>query len=56
MPVEAPYVLLGQLATVLFFALLGALCVAAWADSYLANFSFRNNKNISFRVKKSIRY
>ena len=34
MPVEAPYVLLGQQATVLFFALLGALCVAAWADSY----------------------
>lgn len=41
-PVEPPFVLLGQLATVSFFALLGALCVAAWADSYLANFSSRN--------------
>lgn len=38
-PVERPFVLLGQQATVLFFALLGALCVAAWADSYQANFS-----------------
>jgi len=34
MPVEPPFVLLGQLATVAFFAILGALCVAAWADSY----------------------
>ena len=54
MPVEAPYVQLGQQATVLFFLSIGGLCVAAWADSYLANFSFRNKKAISFRVKKSV--
>jgi ubiquinol-cytochrome c reductase cytochrome b subunit len=35
-PVEAPYVFLGQGATVLFFFLLGAMCVSAFADSYLA--------------------
>jgi ubiquinol-cytochrome c reductase cytochrome b subunit len=35
-PVEAPYVFLGQGATVLFFVLLGAMCVAAWADQWLA--------------------
>lgn len=53
-PVEAPYVLLGQLATVLFFALLGALCVAAWADSYLANFSNRrSNKTASTLIRVS---
>lgn len=34
-PVEAPFVLLGQQATVAFFGLLLALCVAAWADQYL---------------------
>lgn len=45
MPVEAPYVQLGQGATVLFFLLLRRLCVAAWADSYLANFTHRRNKN-----------
>jgi hypothetical protein len=39
---------------VLFFLSIGGLCVAAWADSYLANFSFRNKKAISFRVKKSV--
>ena len=44
MPVEAPYVQLGQQATVLFFLLQAQLCVAAWADSYQANFSFRNKK------------
>ncbi len=33
-PVEAPYVLLGQLATVCFFGLLAALCAAAWADHW----------------------
>lgn len=35
-PVEAPYVLLGQGATVAFFGLLGLMCVAAWADQWLA--------------------
>lgn len=53
MPVEAPYVQLGQQATVLFFALQGALCVAAWADSYQANFSSRN-KNILKEVHSSL--
>ena len=48
MPVEAPYVLLGQQATVLFFALLGAQCVAAWADSYLANFSNKSLLKVPF--------
>lgn len=49
-PVEPPFVLLGQLATVLFFALQGALCVAAWADSYQANLSVSKrprNKELS---------
>jgi len=36
MPVEAPYYLLGQSATVLFFRVLGAICLAAWADGWLA--------------------
>lgn len=35
-PVEAPYVFLGQLATVSFFGLLAAMCLAAWADQWLA--------------------
>ena len=35
-PVEAPYVFLGQLATVGFFGLLAAMCFAAWADQWLA--------------------
>lgn len=35
-PVEDPYVLLGQIATVAFFGLLAALCAAAWADQWLA--------------------
>ena len=48
MPVEPPYVILGQGATLLFFALLGALCVAAWADSYLANFSWSNSNHKAY--------
>lgn len=51
MPVEAPYVQLGQGATVLFFLLLRRLCVAAWADSYLANFTHRN-KNTGVRTSR----
>lgn len=35
-PVEAPYVLLGQCATVAFFGLLFLICLAAWADQWLA--------------------
>jgi hypothetical protein len=35
---------------VLFFALLGALCVAAWADSYLANFSNRRNDKTASKL------
>lgn len=35
-PVEAPYVLLGQLATVSFFLLLFLICLAALADQWLA--------------------
>lgn len=34
-PVEAPFVFLGQCATVLFFGLLRAICLAAWADQWL---------------------
>jgi hypothetical protein len=41
---------------VLFFALLGALCVAAWADSYLANFSNHRTvkKPVSSVVKRCV--
>lgn len=39
MPVEPPYVLLGQLRTRLFFICIALLCIAAWADNYLANYS-----------------
>lgn len=46
-PVEDPYVLLGQQATVAFFGLLLAQCVAAWADGYLAKF---HNTQTSARV------
>jgi quinol-cytochrome oxidoreductase complex cytochrome b subunit len=35
-PVEPPFVFLGQMATVAFFGLMGGLCVAAWADQWLA--------------------
>jgi len=35
-PVEPPFVTLGQLATVGFFGLLGGMCVAAYADGWLA--------------------
>lgn len=35
-PVEPPFVFLGQLRTVSFFGLLGAMCLAAWADEWLA--------------------
>lgn len=35
-PVEPPFVLMGQLATVAFFGILAAFCVAAWADQWLA--------------------
>lgn len=35
-PVEAPFVLMGQCATVGFFGLLAAICGAAWADQWLA--------------------
>lgn len=35
-PVEPPFVALGQLATLAFFGILGAFCVAAWADQWLA--------------------
>jgi ubiquinol-cytochrome c reductase cytochrome b subunit len=35
-PVEAPYVFLGQTATVGFFLILGGLCFTAWADQWLA--------------------
>ena len=38
-PVEPPYVVLGQRRTVRFFSLLIGLCVRAWADALLANFS-----------------
>jgi quinol-cytochrome oxidoreductase complex cytochrome b subunit len=34
MPVEPPYVLLGQMRTRLFFLCIALLCIAAWADSY----------------------
>lgn len=34
-PVEAPYVFLGQCATVGFFALIAGFCFAAWADQWL---------------------
>lgn len=51
MPVERPYVIIGQRATVLFFALLGALCIAAWADSYLANLYIHNSQK--FEIAKS---
>lgn len=47
-PVEPPFVLLGQAATVCFFGLLAALCVAAWADQFLRRVTLntKNNKNI----------
>lgn len=35
-PVEAPYIFLGQAATVGFFLLLGLICFAAWADHWLS--------------------
>jgi ubiquinol-cytochrome c reductase cytochrome b subunit len=35
-PVEAPYVIIGQVATLGFFLILGGLCFAAWADRWLA--------------------
>jgi ubiquinol-cytochrome c reductase cytochrome b subunit len=35
-PVEAPYVFLGQAATVTFFGLLGAICLAAWIEQVLS--------------------
>jgi ubiquinol-cytochrome c reductase cytochrome b subunit len=35
-PVEPPFVAMGQLATVAFFGILAAFCVAAWADQWLA--------------------
>nr|YP_009449867.1 cytochrome b [Pectinodesmus pectinatus]ANG44804.1 cytochrome b [Pectinodesmus pectinatus] len=46
-PVEPPFVLLGQLATVCFFGLLAALCVAAWADHYLANLTLKSTTKTS---------
>jgi ubiquinol-cytochrome c reductase cytochrome b subunit len=36
MPVEAPYYALGQLSTILFFFILTLICLAAWADRWLA--------------------
>ena len=42
-PVEAPYVALGQFATIGFFGLLAAICVAAWADQWLATTSTKVN-------------
>lgn len=35
-PVEAPFVILGQMATVAFFGILAGFCLAAWADQWLA--------------------
>lgn len=35
-PVEAPYILMGQLATACFFIILVGLCFATWADQWLA--------------------
>ncbi len=46
-PVEPPFVQLGQVATVCFFGLLAALCVAAWADHYLANLTQKSSTKIS---------
>jgi hypothetical protein len=47
MPVEPPYVLLGQMRTRLFFLCIALLCIAAWADSYLANYSAKNARQSS---------
>jgi hypothetical protein len=47
-PVEAPYVFLGQRATVCFFGLLRALCVRAWADQFMANLSYKNRESKNF--------
>jgi len=35
-PVEEPFIVIGQLATLLFFVILAGLCFAAWADQWLA--------------------
>ncbi len=35
-PVEDPFIMLGQCATIAFFGLLGAMCVAAYADQWFA--------------------
>jgi len=35
-PVEDPYIMLGQMATIAFFGLLGAMCVGAYADQWFS--------------------
>jgi quinol-cytochrome oxidoreductase complex cytochrome b subunit len=35
MPVERPYVLLGQLATRAFFLSIATLCIVAWRENYI---------------------
>jgi ubiquinol-cytochrome c reductase cytochrome b subunit len=52
-PVEAPYVFLGQCATVGFFGLLALMCVAAWADQWLAGAMTSKKAQVSNLVQLS---
>jgi hypothetical protein len=52
-PVEPPYVVLGQRRTVRFFSLLIGLCVRAWADALLANFSMKKSVSKDFACSQS---
>jgi hypothetical protein len=35
MPVERPYVVIGQIATAAFFLSIGTLCVVRWRENYI---------------------
>jgi hypothetical protein len=52
-PVEPPFVLLGQLATVAFFLVLILLCVARWAESILATVPLHNSTHLSKKATVS---
>lgn len=52
-PVEAPFVFLGQCATVAFFALIGGLCFAAWADQWLAGTLPTKARSVSAKTLSS---